>query len=52
MENKYEDAIAVLSEIILNQRRASKTLQWQIDTMKLRISDLEAKLVEREDSKE
>lgn len=44
VEKKYEDAIAVLGEIILNQRRTLKQLDWQIDTLRAKILDLEKKI--------
>lgn len=43
-EKKYEDAIAVLSEIILNQRQIKQQQEWEIDRLKREIIDLEAKL--------
>lgn len=48
MEKKYQDAIAVLAEIILEQRRSEQMKNWGIERLKAEIIQLE-KTIHRED---
>lgn len=48
MEKKYQDAIAVLAEIILEQRRSEQMKNWEIERLKAEIIQLE-KTIHRED---